>query len=63
MSKTDEHFNQKIFEGVSKKQKKTSSLEKSRDYFDYFPGTKRLVRFVSEEEYREVCEAHRKEDA
>lgn len=39
--------------------KKCKTTEKSRDYFNYFPGTKRVIPFVNEEEYREVCEAHK----
>jgi hypothetical protein len=62
MSKTQEGLNPKIFEGTPAKKPSTKGTEKSRDYFNYFPGTKRIIAYVSEKEYREVVEAHEREN-
>lgn len=62
MSKVQEGLKPKIFEGTPAKKPKSKGTEKSRDYFNYFPRTKRIIAYVSEEEYREVVEAHEREN-
>ena len=56
MIKILEALKPELFEGSVRTKTKHSENEKSRDFYGYFPGTKKVIRCVSEQEYRELYE-------
>ena len=62
MGKVLEALREKDYNNGNLKKKKIKIVEKSRDFYDYFPGTKRVIAYVSEEERNEVYQAHQSEE-
>ena len=58
MSKILEALRPELYEGSNKVKTKRTHTEKSRDYYNVYPGTKTTRPFLSEEEYMEVHETH-----
>ena len=62
MGKVLEALREYDYNNGTPKKKKVKVVEKSRDFFDYFPGTRRVIAYVSQEERNEVYKAHQSEE-